>query len=101
MLNMTFDTEFPGGSAICSANGTELGRLGETEEGVLIRPGDLTKAAEPEVKPTIPRYWGGYTDGTPFLKVCLLFQYFGARYYNSSELRKQLAREAFETSTAQ
>ena len=100
ILPMTFDTEFPGGSAICSADGTELGRMSTEESGVLCRDVVLgtagSEASSSLVQAVIPRFMCGYTDPSPFLKVCVMFEWLGARSYNSDKLRKTLAKKTLD-----
>lgn len=93
-IPMTFDTEFPGSCAICDATGTLVGeRLGTYTPGIL--SGDVVLASkEKREQMTIPRYWGGFSDGFPGLKVWLIYEWLGARSYNRDELRKQPAKEA-------
>ena len=101
-MPMTFDTEFPGCSSIYDYATNEIvGRLGENEQGILSREVTLgTTIAESKTSSekmlTIPRYWGGYTNPTPFLKVCILYEWLGSRSYKNDKLRKKLASEAWE-----
>ena len=104
-MPMTFDTEFPGCSAIYDyATKEVVGRLGENEQGILSREVTLgTTIAESTISSeknplTIPRYWGGYNNPTPFLKVCILYEWLGSRSYTNDELRKKLALQAWEKS---
>jgi hypothetical protein len=46
--------------------------------------------------PDIPSCWGGFTDGTPFLKICCIYEWLGSRSYQNDDLRKRLAREALK-----
>lgn len=101
-LPMTFDTEFPGSSTICDHTGNVLGRLNGEKEGILTRIvslGSSTSATPSRHRhEEIPYYWGGFTDGTPFLKVCHIYQWLGKRSYQNDERRKKMAEEALQVS---
>lgn len=44
----------------------------------------------------VPRYFEGYTVGSPFLVVCLFYEWIGAMSYKTDHRWKRLAEEALE-----
>lgn len=86
-----FDTDFPGESKICDANGTVLCKLNDTDEGIAIADVEITNTVTPTSEkdfPSIPKYFGGYIDPSLYLKSCMIFEWFGSRAYEASKLRK-------------
>ena len=103
---MKFDTEFPGCSTICNSSGEILGRLDDFSESTLTRIVELgggnssnnnnaSSTSTSTLQTEIPCYWGGFTDGTPFLKICHIYQFFGSKSYQNDERRKKIAKDAF------
>ena len=99
IVPMKFDSNYPGGSMICDATGTILAEMDATTEGVTCA---YIPSSQPKVGPIsdteiqLERYWGGYSHPAPWLKVCLLLEWLGARSYGKSAIREQMARSALE-----
>ena len=103
-MPMTFNTEFPGCSAIYDMKSNEIvGRLPENKEGILTRNVTLGRRENKSssnddaqvVVEKIPRYLGGYTNSTPFLKVCIFYEWLGSYSYKNDPLRKKLAKDTY------
>lgn len=98
VVPLQFDSEYPGESMICDATGKILVQMDATSEGsttTLLNTqhpkNHCTTTAE---RKQLVRYWGGFTHPAPWLKVCLVLEWLGARSYIQNGRRLEMAQAA-------